>query len=1565
MAIQIKLSGNEGTSRSDEYREDKVPATQGNVINTLNSYNEKLKQEYYDKSQARADENALQSSLEKVIQLLANDTLFKNKIKNPNTSSEDTDGDRLEAYNGTFNEDKEKAYNVAGLVQKLNIIANLVSGSNLPAEHIWDINAHGNNVGKDETTGSVPVIGLTRGYETIPYTAEFSDENNQHILKIEGLSEHSSDTVLSEKQVADMISQSVKEVLGNYDSQISVMLSYMLFAENGLPKSYEYILKNTTAEKIQDAPMYVVYDEKNDYYYVRDLDGDGTFQETEDYKIDKDNFQFACVSGITSSLAEDKKWKLLFDESLTNLRAFYDNVEVYTLPVPQKTLTINLGKIENETDYNLNYQYSLFNSRAYFEGHAGVVNGIATINVPVAAKVTVDLPDDFDGELFTKYSYTDHPENSPVSINENTKKFTVSLVNDQVVYAKIIKYTLKLNNGNDDFVQVKRYKSNVAFSNTFDSLGKTGFSTVKTKLGGNISNKVLNVSITKIQEKPEYFNFTEGEIVDEVVWVPKSFSVIIVKVLWNGTSHSTETSENVNVEVLQKIQYSSPVDGYVLNGIFRDEDCTEPINEVLPEVDSIDKLYARYDIIKYNYSLIANGAELPSNVAEVGKVKWESNMPALPVLTRTGYTFDGWYTSPNFNGGVVNAYQKADTVYYAKWTEKTYKINFILKGDNLSEDEKTVINPYFKYKSINVTTSNLPMTIGDPIADGFDFDGWSNGENIINQIDLNSFQYTDTITGEASEYSEINVYATWKAQEVSVKEEIYYQIDGSSSEYDLAKTISYVGTVGQKYVYSPNVDVVDGFEEVTPTTNYTVKDKDNVVKRYFDRKTYNISYTENKNTTDSVSSSLDKTFAYSDNNVPLKTPNKVSDGYSFASWVDENSSEVSYIPAYTHEDVAYTARYNQKAPVEGIDFSVSVDENKITITKLEHADTKTLKISMNSKVKTISSKLDISYNEVYNADSLTTAYGFVFFGEETVGGLKIVNASNYVDVSLKFKASVPVEGRNYTSDANTRTITKIADTVELESRFGDATGYVDFNSLTLAVGQKVALRTKETFSRFASNDTDLIDFGNKKAPMVLAKEISGIKNFEVTKKVSYNAKGEITIKKGVFEGEHGPLQYKIGTGNGWLNVNQAETGDTVLLIDRVGTVYFQYGENAEYNAGSPIEIDVGIQEHTVTFDVKNLNTKVGGYHFGDFTDDANLNQKFTIKVESGSQLCKCDDYIKGVTATTEDEKWGIYGYNMGSGERATSFLKKDGIPFNEASIIDSDITLNMDFVSKPKANFIYTDSVIIDYEDFENINTDTSNNEVYSLTENVLNNFKENVYYGQPFDINVLKSFVCDGERVISDMDLRIILAKLDTTYIKNRVVFKGLAVKANNSSNYQFIKNFTISGDTYTFTFTNGDVFPVRDDELFNYKFASLFQLIGVEQNPYFCSLDAVERGCKITMLKAYNDLTLETGFASSNLKYRVSDDTIEFFHKDDIRAVNDDLVPDDGVLNDTGIGDNPEYITVKFHAALIDGEFKPGFSEETKYKLRTVDTLSTVIQTVSQNSITLQDNWVVSKTE
>lgn len=1560
MAINIKLETDNGTenSKSTYYKDDIVPATQGNVINTLNAYNEKLKKEYYDKTQARTDANALQSSLEKIIKLLEDNTAFTKKTKDPNTSSEDTNDDRLEAYTDNFTKDSDKSYDAAGLVQKLNIIANLVSGSNIQAEHNWEKDAHGNNVGKGESTGSVPVIGLTRQYSTIPYIAEFKHENNAAILEIGGLNkigetDVSDKTVLSEKQVSEMIAESVKKVLGNYDSQISVMLSYMLFAENGLPKSYEYILKNTTAEKIQDAPMYVFYDVGGDQYTIKDLDGDGSFSNSINYFFNAEN--------INNKSITHERWKVTITNDYKNIYAYYKDSEdeTYIIPVPQKTLIVNLGQIDNETFSPLSYSYNVFGGQSV-SGSADVINGVATINVPVAAKVTITLPDNFDGELFAKYDYTDHPENNNVSITD--KQFTIKLINDQTVYAKIIKYTLKLNNGNNDFVQVKRYKSSVTFDKEFGSLEKTGFDTTKTKLGGSISDKTLSVSITEIQKNTEYNNFTEGEIVDEIIWVSKNFTVNIVKVLWDGTNHTTSTSDEINVTVSQEIQYTLPVDGYVLNGIFLDKNCTMSTNGVLPEVDSITELYARYDIIKYNYTFIANGAELPIGVVEIGQVNWESTMPKLPVLTRIGYEFNGWYISPNFNGGEVKDYQKADTVYYAKWTEKTYTINFTLKGDNLTESEKNVINPYFKYKSINVTTSNLPMVIGDPIADGFDFKGWSNGENIITQINLNSFRYT-TDTGEIKKWSTINVYATWEAQKVPVKEEIYYQIDGSPGEYDLAKTVSHEGIVGQEYVYKTNINVVNGFEEVEKPVSYIVKDKDNVVKRYFNRKTYTISYTENRTTPGSESTSLDKTFTYPDNNVYLKTPNIISDGYSFASWVDENGSEVSYIPAYTSNNVKYTARYNQEAPVEGIDFSVSVAEDKITITKLKSDDNKTLKFSMKSDVKEISilESLNISYREVYDDNSLTTVYGFVFFGEEKLDDLKIVNASNYVNVSLKFKAKAPEKDVNYTTDGDTRTITKKAGSVELEYRFGDTTGYVDFSSLTLANGQKIALRTKETFSRFASNDTSLIDFGTKQAPDTLCKELGDIKNFEVTKKVSYNTKGEITIKKSVFEGSHGPLQYKTGTGNGWLNVTKADSDDTILSIDRVGTVYFQYGEDANYNAGNPIEINVEIQEHTVTFDLQDLKTKDGGYRFGDFTDEANLNHQFTIKVESGSQLCKCDEYINGVTATKEDKKWGIYGYDMGSGERATNFLKNGESFFNEASIINGDVTLNMNFVPWTKENFIYTEGVIIDYDN-DNVLEDI---EILPLTDTIKNNFtKTKVTYGQTFEINVIKNFLCNGNIIISDLSMANLLNKLDENEEKT-VNYTGLAVKEPNKS-YSLLENLVDEDGKCRFNYTESDAFDVRSqDSNFNYRFASVFKLKDAtdDTNQIFCEFKYDNYHMKLVKIHAYGQEI--TSDFDKILKYKINEGQIEFYHKDDVRVSGDKDIKDvagDGIIDDTGIGSLPQYITVIVHSAFIGDEFKPCYSiQNVEYRLQIVNSLGTVINSVSSNRFDLNNNWEI----
>ena len=223
MAVIINLTDDNG-SKTQDFKQNNTPATQGNVINTLNAYNEKIKKEYYDKKQARADENALQESIQKIVKLLAANTEFKDKTPAANTNSEDTEKDRLEKYSGSFSEDKGVEFDAAGLVQKINVIANILSGD-IESPKQWGADVHGNNVGKEESTLNVPVIGITR--KDPKYTAEFTQDDNggNRKLEISGLNDieitrpngnkdtikASEITVLSEKQVALMVSESISK----------------------------------------------------------------------------------------------------------------------------------------------------------------------------------------------------------------------------------------------------------------------------------------------------------------------------------------------------------------------------------------------------------------------------------------------------------------------------------------------------------------------------------------------------------------------------------------------------------------------------------------------------------------------------------------------------------------------------------------------------------------------------------------------------------------------------------------------------------------------------------------------------------------------------------------------------------------------------------------------------------------------------------------------------------------------------------------------------------------------------------------------------------------------------------------------------------------------------------------------------------------------------------------------------------------------------------------------------------------------------------------------------------
>lgn len=94
----------------------------------------------------------------------------------------------------------------------------------------------------------------------------------------------------------------------------------------------------------------------------------------------------------------------------------------------------------------------------------------------------------------------------------------------------------------------------------------------------------------------------------------------------------------------------------------------------------------------------------------------------LPITTKTGYDFDGWYLGENGtgvkvadkNGNSLNVWNVAENrTVYAKWNVINYSIKYSLNYGFVVRD-----NP------MNYTVEDLDIFINNPIRNGFIFKGW-------------------------------------------------------------------------------------------------------------------------------------------------------------------------------------------------------------------------------------------------------------------------------------------------------------------------------------------------------------------------------------------------------------------------------------------------------------------------------------------------------------------------------------------------------------------------------------------------------------------------------------------------------------------------------------------------------------------------------------------------------------------------------------------------------------------------------------------------------------------------
>lgn len=215
------------------------------------------------------------------------------------------------------------------------------------------------------------------------------------------------------------------------------------------------------------------------------------------------------------------------------------------------------------------------------------------------------------------------------------------------------------------------------------------------------------------------------------------------------------------------------------------------------------------DIVKLSFE--TNGG---SSIETVEVKKGESY--ELPVPTRTGFEFDGWFTDANFSGSAVTSVvAENDATYYAKWTQ-LYTVTLDLDGGSLSTTSlslKAGVNLYNAVKELAPSKAN------------HQFGGWFKGDDALSE---SAVMPSENVTLKAKYKVAYTVELYLQDIEDETK---YVKADNDVTGYDWA------GTQVSPDEKVEGFDRVIGHESEIASKTLSANASANVFKLYFDRKT--------------------------------------------------------------------------------------------------------------------------------------------------------------------------------------------------------------------------------------------------------------------------------------------------------------------------------------------------------------------------------------------------------------------------------------------------------------------------------------------------------------------------------------------------------------------------------------------------------------------------------------------------------------------------------------------------------------------------------------------------------
>ena len=197
-------------------------------------------------------------------------------------------------------------------------------------------------------------------------------------------------------------------------------------------------------------------------------------------------------------------------------------------------------------------------------------------------------------------------------------------------------------------------------------------------------------------------------------------------------------------------------------------------------------LYAEWKENEWNITLNINGGQYQSYTPPTKRLYSQPvNLPTSTNISKTGYTFDGWYENSSFTGSKVTSIPaKTDDnkEYWLKWKENSYSITY-------NENGGSYVSGYSKPTS-RLYSATTPLPNNTQISrTGYEFNGWYEASDFAGS----------SISGIGPNVAANKVvYAKWTEKTYTVT---YKDYDGTALSSSNWK-VGYAAPTSRKYTVS-------------------------------------------------------------------------------------------------------------------------------------------------------------------------------------------------------------------------------------------------------------------------------------------------------------------------------------------------------------------------------------------------------------------------------------------------------------------------------------------------------------------------------------------------------------------------------------------------------------------------------------------------------------------------------------------------------------------------------------------------------------------------------------------